>query len=104
VAAIDPIEHHRLHVVGQHRCGHSAEELERVHHAVQQRLHILPLSELDILHPRPAQRQREAVKPLTIPVAEVAPVHLSLLARSGLEPNKRPLLALTAPRRYAALT
>src|SRR5260370_28998340 len=55
------------------------EELERMQYAVQQRLRILPLGELDIPHPRPAQRECKAIKTPSIPVAEMPPVHLRLL-------------------------
>jgi hypothetical protein len=68
---VDPVHDHRLHVVRQHRLRHPAEELERMHHAVQQRLRILPLGELDIPHPRPAQREGKAIKTPSIPVAEM---------------------------------
>ena len=100
---IDAFHHHRLHVVGQNRQSYAAKEIEGMHHAVQQRLDVLALRELDILHPRPAQRQRKSVQPLAIPVAEMAPVHLRLFARRSLETHKRPLPALAPPRTHDLL-
>ncbi len=37
----DAVEDHRFHVVGQHRCRHTAGKVESVHHAVQQRRLVL---------------------------------------------------------------
>src|SRR5260370_7896253 len=70
-----------------------------MHHAVPHRLRILPVRALHVPHPGPAQRQRETIKTPSVPVAEVAPVHLRLLPRRGLEPHERPLLALAPPGR-----
>ena len=56
--------------------------------------------ELDVHGPRPAQRHHEGIQPALAPVvldeAEVAPVHLGLLARLGLEAHGRLRLAQRA--------
>ena len=101
--AINPVQHHCLHVDGQHRLRHALEELQRMDNTVQQRLRIVALGKLHILHLRPAQCQSETVKTLAGPVAEVAQVHLRLFARRSLKTNERSLLALAPPRPHHLL-
>src|SRR5207344_404484 len=71
---------------------------EAVHHRGQQVMDILALRELDVAHARVTQRQGEAVKPASAPVAEVAPVHLNLLTRASLEAHEGSLAPFLAPR------
>src|SRR5207237_3653873 len=92
------VEQHGLHPVGEHAFGYTAEIAEAVHHRSQQVMDILALRELDVTHPRVTQSQREAVKPASAPVAEVAPVHLALPARSGLEAHKGAFAPFLPPR------
>src|SRR5664280_3843970 len=59
---------------------------------------VLALGELDVAHARVAQRQGEAVKPASAPVAEVAPVHLALFTRAGLEAHEGSFAPFLPPR------
>ena len=94
------IQQHRLHAIRQDAFAHAVEITEGVHQAVQQVMDILPLGELDITHARVAQCQSEAVQPASTPVAEVSPVHLTLLPRFGFEADKGTLALLFPPRRH----
>ena len=92
------VEQHSLHAVGEQAFGHPAEIAEAVHHRGQEMMDILALRELDVAHARITQGQGEAVKPASAPVAEVAPVHLNLLTRAGLEAHEGPLAPFLPPR------
>ena len=63
-------------------------------------MNVLALGELDVAHARVAQRQSEAVETASAPVAEVAPVHLALLARAGLEAHEGSFAPFLPPRQH----
>ena len=62
------------------------------------RKRVLALRELDVAHARVTQRQGEAVEPSSAPVAEVAPIHLALFARAGLEAHEGSFALFLPPR------
>src|SRR6185312_17145216 len=97
------VEHHGLHAVGEHAFGHSAEIAEAAHHRGQQVVDILALRGLDVAHARVTQRQGEAVKPASAPVAEVAAVHLNLLTSASLEAHEGALVPFLPPRKHSQL-
>src|ERR1017187_2809029 len=59
---------------------------------------VLALRELDVALPRVAQRQGETVEPASAPIAEMAPVHLALFPRSGLEAHEGSFPSFLPPR------
>src|SRR5262249_971353 len=94
------IDQHGFHAVGEDTFSHAAEIMEGMHHATQQVMDILPLCELQIAHARVAQREPEGVKPTALPVAEMPPVHLTLLARTGFEAYEGALALFFPPGQH----
>src|SRR6266496_5759527 len=96
----DLFDQHRLHAIREDAFGDAAEVVEGMHHAVQQVMDVLALRELEVAHARVRQREREAVETATIPVAEMAPVHLALLAWAGFEAHEGAFASFLAPRSH----
>src|SRR5579885_292285 len=75
------VEHHALQVVGQDRFTDSADIVKGMHQAGEESLEVLAQGELHVAHPRVTQGQGKTIEPMPLPVAEVSPVELALLAR-----------------------
>ena len=82
------LEHHGLHVVIQHFARHAAKVFECVIMARDQRLDFHVGDEFDKAHAAEAQRRAKCIQ-WVFTLAELDPVHLHLLARSGLESHYR---------------
>ena len=97
LAPCAPAQDGGLQVVVQHLLRHPAKVLESVLVTAQPGAHIRPCAELQIQHPRVAQRHDEGVQALlpalVTDVAKAAPVHLRLLPRQRLEAPHRPFFA-----------